>query len=175
MPAMRDVSSVRAACTPGFGTTAHTRYQRPTASNGHWQHQMRPGAIGGPIRARGDLAGALACFEEDLALSRAVVVARGTPADQRELSVALNNVGSIRRAQGDLAGALACYEESLALSRAVVAARGTPEDQRGLGVALNWVGRIRRAQGDLTGALACFEESVSLSRAVVAARGTPED
>jgi hypothetical protein len=87
------------------------------------------------------------------------VAARGTTADQRELSVALNRVGGVREARGDSASALASFEEFATLMRAVVAARGTPQDMRELGAALNGVGRIRLALGDLAGALACFEES----------------
>jgi hypothetical protein len=43
--------------------------------------------VGRIRQAQGDLAGALACFEEAVALMRAVVAARGTGQDQRELAL----------------------------------------------------------------------------------------
>ena len=82
--------------------------------------------------AQGDLAGALACFEEAVALSRAVVAARGTPQDQRDLCATLYRIGSIRVAQGDRRGARLALSQACKALELVVKRRGTPQDRQEL-------------------------------------------
>ncbi|MDG1208297.1 MAG: tetratricopeptide repeat protein, partial [Paracoccaceae bacterium] len=73
----------------------------------------------GNIRvAAGDRDGALAAYEESLAIFRDLSARDpGNARWARDVSVSLNKVGDIRVAAGDRDGALAAYEESLAIAR----------------------------------------------------------
>jgi tetratricopeptide (TPR) repeat protein len=90
---------------------------------------------------QGDLAGALADFEEAARLDPASAELR-------------NNCGALRRALGDLDGALAAFEEAL---------RCNPRSAE----AFNNRGVIRLMRGDPTRALADFDEAVRLSPSYV--------
>ena len=64
----------------------------------------------------GDRAGALAAYEESLAIRRKLAEADpGNAEAQRDLSVSLDKIGDVKLQAGDRAGALAAYEESLAI------------------------------------------------------------
>jgi serine/threonine-protein kinase len=90
---------------------------------------------------QGDLAGALADFEE---------AARLDPGS----AVLCTNCGALRQAMGDLDGALACFEEAL---------RRDPRSAE----ALNNRGVIRLMRGNLRTALADFDAAVGLSAGYV--------
>ena len=65
----------------------------------------------------GDRAGALAAYEESLAIRRKLAEADpGNAEAQRDLSVSLDKIGDVKLQAGDRAGALAAYEESLAIA-----------------------------------------------------------
>ena len=119
---------------------------------------------GDVLRVQGDLAGALAAYREDMALTRGLV--ESDPSNtvwQRDLSVSHNKIGDVLRDQGDLAGALAAYRESQALSQRL--ADSDPSNtvwQRDLGVSHDRIGDVLRDQGDLAGALAAYRESQAL-------------
>ena len=98
----------------------------------------RPTTTGGIAReAQGDLAGALADYDQAIALN---------PQD----ATAYNNRGIARADQGDLAGALADYDQAIALN---------PQDA----TAYNNRGNARQAQGDLAGALADYDQAIALN------------
>ena len=84
----------------------------------------------------GDLAGAIADYDQAIALK---------PND----AVAYNSRGNARRTQGDLAGAIADYDQAIALK---------PDDA----VAYNSRGNARRTQGDLAGAIADYDQAIAL-------------
>ena len=68
--------------------------------------------------AQGQLAGALAAYEESLDIAREI--AKQDPDNAgwaRDVSVSLSRIGDARMAQGQLAAALAAYEESLDIRR----------------------------------------------------------
>ena len=68
--------------------------------------------------AGGDAKGALAEYEESLALTRRLADKnQGNAQLQRDMSVSLDKIGDVKRSQNDNAGALAAYEESLAIAR----------------------------------------------------------
>ena len=73
----------------------------------------------GDVRvAQGDLAGALAAFEEGLEIRQGLLSRDpGNVGWSRDVSVSLNKVGDVRVAQGDLGGALAAFEECLEIAR----------------------------------------------------------
>ena len=134
--------------------------------NVDWQRNVsvRLGKVGDVQLANGDRAGALAAYEESLAIMRKLVAADpGDAGWQRDLSVSLDRVGDVRLADGDRAGALAAYEESLDIRRKRAAADpGNAAWQRGMSVVLDKIGdaasgwrgpcggarRLRRKPGD---------------------------
>ena len=73
----------------------------------------------GDLKLRaGDAAGALAAYEESLAIFRKLAEAdKGNTEWQRDISVSLNKLGDLKLRAGDAAGAVAAYEESLAIAR----------------------------------------------------------
>jgi len=78
--------------------------------------------VGDMRRAAGDPAGALAAYEENLAIARKLAAADpGNAQWQRDVSVSLNKVGDVRLNTGDRAEALAAYEEGLAIRRKLAA------------------------------------------------------
>ena len=100
------------------------------------------------------------------AIERGGKVAR----DERERTVALNELGDVRIAQGDLTGARSAEMESLAIARKLAAA--SPDDAvaaRDVGVALEKVGEIQIKQGDLAAARATHEEELAIDRRLAAA------
>ena len=120
--------------------------------------------------AQGDLAGALAAYDEGLTIARDLAARDpGNAGWARDVSVSLNKVGDVRRAQGDLPGALAAYDESLTIRRDLAARDpGNAGWARDVSVSLNKVGDVRVAQGDLPGALAAYDESLTIRRDLAA-------
>ena len=121
---------------------------------------------GDVLVAQGDLAGALARYEEGLAIARRLASADPSDADyHREVSVSLNRTGDLLVAQGDLAGALVRYEEGLAIIRRLASADPSDaERQRDVSISLSKTGDVLVAQGDLAGALARYEEALAIAR-----------
>ncbi len=65
-----------------------------------------------------DPTGALAAYEESLAISRRLADANnGNAGLERDASVSLDKIADVKRSTGDQTGALAAYEESLAIAR----------------------------------------------------------
>ncbi len=124
------------------------------------------GSIGDVKVAQGDLPGALAAFEEAMAISRRLAQSDPGNAEwQRDLSVSHNRIGEVKVARGDLDGALAAFEDGMSISRRL--AQTDPANdgwQRDLAVSHNRIGEVKVARGDLDGALAAFEDGMSISR-----------
>jgi tetratricopeptide (TPR) repeat protein len=93
--------------------------------------------LGVALQDKGDLKGAIACYEKALEL------------DPR-LAQAHNNLGLALYARNDLAGAIACFEKALEL------------DPRRSGSHMN-LGTALRARGDLAGAIAHFQKALELA------------
>ncbi|MFN3259870.1 MAG: hypothetical protein ACE37J_04845 [Pikeienuella sp.] len=105
----------------------------------------------GDIRvAEGVRAGALAAYEEGLAIRRDLAARDpGNAGWARDVSVSLDRVGDVRVAAGDRAGALAAFEEGLAIRRALAARDpGNAGWARDVSVSLLKVGDVRVAEGD---------------------------
>jgi tetratricopeptide (TPR) repeat protein len=121
---------------------------------------------GDVLSAQGDLAGALAAYQESLAVSQRLAESDPSNADwQRDLSVSQSKVGDVLLDQGDLAGALASYRETLAVRRRL--AESDPSNagwQRDLSVSHQRIGDVLLDQGDLAGALGAYGESLAVSR-----------
>ncbi|HEX8439750.1 tetratricopeptide repeat protein [Archangium sp.] len=121
----------------------------------------------------GELASALAAYEESLALDRQFRAALGdAPEALHELSVSLNKVGDVQLRLGQLSVARAAYEESLNLRRQIRTALGdTPSVLHELSVALGKVGDVQQSLGHIPAVSAAYEESLTLRRQLRAAVG----
>ena len=139
---------------------------RPTLE---WQHDISVALdkIGYLKFGANDSAGALAAYEESLAITRRL--ADTDPNDiiwQRDIVVGLNKMGDVKFfAGGDAKGALAEYEESLALTRRLADKnKGNAQLQRDISVSLDKIGDVKRSDNDIAGALAAYEESLAIAQ-----------
>ena len=125
--------------------------------------------------AQGDLAGALAAYEESLAIRRDLAAADpGNAGWQRDLSVSLNKLGDVR---GRRATSPARWRPTRRAWRSAQA-RGRRPGQRRLAARPvgepRQVGDVRLAQGDLAGALGPTRRACDRARARGrATRATP--
>ena len=130
--------------------------------------------VGNILRARSDLDGALARYEESLEIRCQLLADEETPERLRDVSVSLDNVGNTLEGRGDFGGALARYEESLVIRRQLLTDEETPERRRDVGVSLNKVGNILKSRGDISSALERYEETLVNARQLLEDEQTPE-
>ncbi|MBB6048639.1 AfsR/SARP family transcriptional regulator [Armatimonas rosea] len=107
---------------------------------------------GNLARNQGDYAAATHCFEESLALRRALHDGRGSAS-------ILNHLASVLLEQGYYERAQALYEESLALCREL-------GETKGIARALHNLGLLANEQGDNERAMTLYTESLALSRSL---------
>jgi hypothetical protein len=96
-----------------------------------------------------DAKGALAAFEEDLALRKKIAGANKANYQwQRDVSFVLDRIGSAKLALKDAPGALAAFEERLAISRDLAELRkGSTEAQTDLVVDLYKLAEVTDGEG----------------------------
>jgi nephrocystin-3 len=123
---------------------------------------------------RGDILGALACYEEGLQIRCALMSELGTVESRCDFSFALTQVAGVKEERGDLDGALAFYEEGLQIRRALMAECPMPLNCCNVMVSLNKVAGLAQVRGDLSGALVRYGEGLAISRALMVELGTPE-
>jgi tetratricopeptide (TPR) repeat protein len=99
---------------------------------------------------RGDLARAIACFDEGLSLGHQL-------RDERTQAVALGKLGALACLRGDYARARSLQRESLTLSRSI-------EDRPGIARALLDLATVTVFEGDPEAAIPLYEESLKLLR-----------
>lgn len=99
-------------------------------------------------RRQGDYDKAVRCYEEALAMFRALD-------DTSGIASALNNLGVVAQDRGDYAKAGALLEEALANFRAL-------GDRQRIAASLNNLGMVARRQGELVSAAALYEESLDI-------------
>ena len=132
--------------------------------------------VSGVVRQIGEAFGAYNAAAEaardSLRVARELVELLGTPESRRDLSVSLDNVGSVAELRGDLGEAADCFQESLGARRELVELLGTPESRRDLSISLNNVGSVAQLRGDLGEAADCFQESLGVARALADEQGT---
>ena len=130
---------------------------------------------GDVYRTWGKLDEALELYQRCRGAAEELVQTRGTPEDQRDLSVSYSRIANIYKAQGRLEEALKLYQRGLAIREKLVQARGTPEDQRDLSVSYSRMANIYKAQGRLEEALKLYQQELEIAEELVQTRGTPED
>ena len=113
--------------------------------------------------AIGSLARAATAFETARDLAEA-------SSSERDLGVALHELGVVRVAQGDLTGALDAYTKTHDILDELAAADpGNAEWQRDLSISWNKIGDVRVAQGDLAGALDAYAAGKAIRDKLAAA------
>ena len=124
---------------------------RPTSTEAQRDVSVSLDNLGDMALEAGDLAGARARYEEDLAIARRLAQANPISAQaQRDLGISLNKLGNVAVQAGDLAGARARYEEDLGIARKLAQANPTSaEAQRDVSVSLNKLGNVAMRAGDL--------------------------
>ena len=130
---------------------------------------------GDVYRTWGKLDEAWKLYQRCRGAAEELVQVRGTPEDQRDLSVSYERIAGIYEAQGKLEEALKLYQKDLAITEELVQTRGTPEDQRDLSVSYNKVADIYNVQGKLEEALKLYQQGLEVTEKFVQTRGTPED
>jgi tetratricopeptide (TPR) repeat protein len=112
----------------------------------------------------GSLAVAMQIAEQGLALARARTN-DGLTERQRDLAIALDDIGRVAREQWQLEAAEQAFAESLTVSQRLLQEVGeSPTGSRDLSVSLDNVGNVARQQGQLEEAEQAFAESLAVRR-----------
>lgn len=133
--------------------------------------------IGRIRKVHGDLDGALAAFNECLAISRKLAAGdRASQTFQSNLTTALMSVGGVLQLQGKNDEALRAYSEVLNIQRQLLKeAPGTPRYQWGLAQALEEVGSLELLRVENQAALKAFEECIAIKRRLLKSGKSPAD
>lgn len=108
--------------------------------------------VSGVVRQIGEAFGAYNAAAEaardSLGVARELVELLGTPESRRDLSIALNNVGSVAQWRGDLGEAADCFQESLEVARELADEQRTLQALKDLLTVLAHRARIADKAGD---------------------------
>lgn len=99
---------------------------------------------------QGDYRAACQCYEESLAIARAV-------GDQHRIAAAIHSLGSVALDQGDFEVARTRFAESLSIRRVI-------GDKLGMASSLHNLGILAHEQGDDSAARRLYEESLAIER-----------
>ncbi len=135
---------------------------------------MALAGLGDIYALQGDIAAALAAYEEGLGIRRDLVERVATNTQwQRDLSVSLDRIGDVKLRAGDAPGALAAYQEGLGIARDLVARDVTNTQwQSDLSASLDRIGDVKLQAGDAPGALTAYQEGLGILRDLVARDAT---
>ncbi len=123
--------------------------------------------VGDVKRDSGNTQGALASYEESLAIRRRLAAADpGNVQWRSDEAYVLQRIGDLKRSSSDNQGALAAFEEALAIVRGFADQNPGTDTRRELALNLTKVGAVKRDLGDRDGALAALTESLTIRRAL---------
>ena len=126
--------------------------------------------VSGVVRQIGEAFGAYNAAAEaardSLRVARELVELLGTPESRRDLSIALDNVGSVAELRGDLGEAADCFQESLGVARALADEQGTLQALKDLLTVLAHRTRIANKAGDTAVAGQLTDEAQRLDAVV---------
>ncbi len=133
--------------------------------------------IGGGLREKGDLDGALKSYREALEVFKHLTVTDSSDADwQRAISDCQEKIGDVLHDQGDLTGAIESYRESLGIRERLAASDlSNTEWQWKLTLIQERVGNVLRDQGNLVGALKSYREFLGVIERLAASDPTRAD
>jgi uncharacterized caspase-like protein len=123
---------------------------------------------------RGNLAGALEAYREELRLLQEVTAVSAKPQWLRDLAIAYDDVGDVLMAQGDLNGATGAFKASLQVKLAL--AEAEPDDdalRRDLTIDFDKVGDVLVVMGKPADAIIAYEASLKIRRELAASH--PDD
>ena len=131
-------------------------------------------AIGGVLRARGDLRGAEDAYRVALATFERLAASDATNlAWQRDLSVIHQRIGGVLMTRGDLAGAMEEFRAALAIFESLAASDATNvEWQRDLSVTHQRIGDVLMTRGDVAGAMEEYRADLAILKRLAAAEPT---
>lgn len=126
--------------------------------------------LGDVRRDQGDLAGAVAAYNESLESAREIVALEPASISAAgQLATSLTRIGHVRIDQNDVAGGLAAYEESLEISRNLAARNpDNAELARKVVIGLDNVGDTLKLRKDFRAALAAYDEGLRVARELAA-------
>ncbi|MEO1400371.1 MAG: tetratricopeptide repeat protein [Cyanobacteria bacterium J06635_1] len=106
---------------------------------------------------QGDVAGAIALYEDSLAIKEKIGDVQGKAATLHQLAMLKAN-------QGDVAGAIALYEDSLAIKEKI-------GNVQGKAATLHNLASLKANQGDVAGAIALYEDSLAIEEKIGNVKG----
>lgn len=124
--------------------------------------------------AMGDIAGAIALYQQALATMKGIVEKEPTLAYLRDYAVCFNRIGDALRVSGDGPAALANYRAGLKAAEFLV--EKAPDDdgfRRDLSVSHSKIGMALRLMNDLDNAIAEYEQALQITEAL--ARKSPDN
>ncbi|WP_225894391.1 tetratricopeptide repeat protein [Atlanticothrix silvestris] len=101
---------------------------------------------------QGDIAGAIALFQQSLEIKESINDVRGKAAT-------LHQMAYLKAQQGDIAGAIALYQQSLEITDSI-------NDVRGKAATLNQMAYLKAQQGDIVGAIALYQQSLEITDSI---------
>ncbi|OUL18637.1 hypothetical protein BV372_34265, partial [Nostoc sp. T09] len=113
--------------------------------------------MAGLFAQQGDIAKAIALWEENLELSEQIGDVKGKAAT-------LNNMAQVFADQGDIAKAIALWEQSLEIKEQI-------GDVKGKATTLNNMAQVFADQGDITKAIALWEQSLAIKEQIGNVKG----
>ena len=125
--------------------------------------------LGNTRVARGNLAGALEAYREELRLLQEATAVSAKAQWMRELAIANDDVGDVLMTQGDLDAAVAAFEASLTVKLALVEA--DPDDdalRRDITIDLDKIGDVLVVMGKAGDAIIAYETSLTIRRDLAA-------
>ncbi|UVK45934.1 caspase family protein [Mesorhizobium sp. AR07] len=125
-------------------------------------------------KAKGDIPGAIALYEQALTTMKAVLEKEPTLGYLRDYAVCFNRIGDAMRVSGDGPGALANYRSALKVAEFLV--EKAPDDnsfRRDLSVSHSKVGLALRLTNELESSIAEYEASLQITEAL--AKKMPDD
>ena len=125
-------------------------------------------------KAKGDIAGAIALYEQALATMKAILEKEPTLGYLRDYAVCFNRIGDAMRVSGDGPGALANYRSALKVAEFLV--EKAPDDdgfRRDLSVSHSKVGLALRLTNELESSITEYEVSLQITEAL--AKKIPDD
>lgn len=131
--------------------------------------------VGTVLQAQGDLASALAAYQEAREVAGDLAATAGDPADRMEFKDSLDDVGIGLFGQGKYREALAAFQQAADLAIELVGeAPEDPEPKEALAYTSNALGIVYRRLGETQKALANYQRSLDIRTVLAEGRG-PDD
>jgi tetratricopeptide (TPR) repeat protein len=176
---LRNARGISADVVRKILETSRATFERLAASAPNDMNLRRSRAVmlrefGDTYVTLGDLAGALAAYQDSLVLAERLVAAEpDNPQWQRELALSHGKVGDALFAQDRFEDAQNAYRQGLAIAERLAARQGASADwQSDLALARMRIGVMAQVENRLDTAVTLFREAVAIMEPLVAANPT---